>query len=158
MEPSSPRLDVQGGTFVSIPSAFPDADEGFVNALKLEFRPFFSEAVTDPLNIQTSFGTDKCLIDFKAINASALDGEKLAIDCEILARVAREQPERLQDLIAAQQKPGGFSEAASIASELGLTEPAALAAGGGLLFLLVAALILAAAGCEHCHASHPRHD
>lgn len=155
------RAVPQGGTFLSVPSAYPDADEGIRNALKLEFRPFVSPenySASGPPQVRTSFASDKCLIDFMAIDPSALDGEKLAIDCEILARVAREQPDQVRRLIAAQQQPGGFTEAAAIAGEIGLTESSARAAGGGLLWLVIIAVVLAADSCEHCHASHPSHD
>jgi hypothetical protein len=147
----------EGGTFVSVTSAIPDADKGIRDALKLEFRQFVDESVntSDPLGIKTSFATDRFLVDIAAIDADAIDAKKLAKDCEIVARVVTGQPERIRDLVAAQQKPGGFTAASKIASELRLTEAAASDAGGGLLWLLVIAVAVMAGSCEHCHAGHP---
>lgn len=148
------------GSFVSVPSAFPLADEGLKNALKLGFETLFSEDSSHPLNLETRFYTDVILIDLGAVAPSALDPQKIINDCDLVKRVASTYPDQLRQLVTELQagSVSGIERAEKIAKEIGLTEEASVKAGGGLLGLLIAGAIgLIAGGCAGTkHAEKPR--
>jgi hypothetical protein len=151
----SPRTSLSPtGSFVSIPEAFKDVDEGLKHVVKLEFRTAFSEKSTQLLNLETIVSTDRVLFDLGAVLPSALDSKKMARDCELLREAFLNHPEKIRQLVEAFYSNGpqpDSSQALKIAEELGLTEELAIQNGGGFLPLIILGCILLAGGCfAHC--------
>lgn len=147
------------GSYVSVPGAFKDADEGVKHFLKMEFTTHLSDKSSDPLKLETGFSTDHVLLDFKGMVPSDLDSDKIVKDCDFLKEIALKHPEKLRQLAEAYtESPTGFKKAYAIAKEIGLTEESAVKAGGGVFWLVaIAALALMSGSCEHCHVGHPPH-
>ena len=142
------------GSFVAIPDAFPEADSGVQNAVKLEFKTVFS----DKNRIQTLFSTDRVLIDLAAVDPSKLDCKKIAIDCNLLKGIAEKHPDELRESLIALQTGGssGIQKAEKIMKNIGFTEETFTKAGGGFFFLvIVAAVALGAGGCATLNSNKP---
>lgn len=151
---STPRSHVStSGTFAAVPQAFEGADGSLAYALKPEFAAVPAPGDTSRTVLVTPF--DRALLDFGAVNLDDIDTAKIVRDCELLKKVAQNNPQELRQIIAALRTGAGDDEqAAALATvqRLGLTEAAAAQAGGGLLGLLLfggACLLLSCTA--HCN-------
>jgi len=135
------------GSFVSIPSAFPGADEGVKNVIKLGFTTSLSQDSEESIKVEVS--TNVVLLDLGAVVPEALDSRKLIRDCDLLKQAITNHPNALAEIVRELQKgtAEGVERANKIAKEASLTEKAALSAGGGFLFLVVIGAALLAGGC-----------
>ena len=140
------------GTFAAVPQAFAGADGSLAYAFKAEFAAVPAAGDTSRTVLITPF--DRALLDFGAVNLKDIDPAKIARDCELLGKVAQDNPEALHQIIGALGTNAGREErAAALATvkRLGLTEEAATQAGGGLLgFLLFAGAALLLSCSAHC--------
>ena len=136
---STPRSHVStSGTFAAVPQAFEGADGSLAYAFKAEFAAVPAARDTSRTVLVTPF--DRALLDFGAVNLDDIDTAKIVRDCELLKKVAQDNPEELRQIIAALRTGAGDDEqAAALATvkRLGLTEDAATRAGGGLLGLIL---------------------
>ena len=142
------------GSYVSVPGAFKGTAEGLKHFVKMEFGTRLSKETADPLGLDDFFSTDRLLLDFGAVDVSALDMAKIARDCDLLKEAVLKHPGKIRQLAEAQtESPSGYKKAVSILQEIGLTEESATRAGGGLFMLLVlVALVLIPGTCAHCAA------
>lgn len=134
------------GSFIAIPGAFPDADPGVRNAVKLEFATVFSKENV----VETRFSTDRVLVDLRAVDPASMDSKKLARDCDLLKEIAVKYPNELKECLIALQAGGvsGVEKAEEITKKIGLTEEKFAKDGGGFFFIVVIiALGLGAGGC-----------
>ena len=140
------------GTFAAVPQAFEGADGSLAYAFKPEFVAVPATGDASRPVLVTPF--DRALLDFGAVNLNDIDTAKIVRDCQLLQKVAQDNPEELRQILAALRTGAGREErvaALATVKRLGLTEEAATQAGGGLLGLLLfggACLLLSCAA--HC--------
>ncbi len=141
------------GSFVAVPDAFPAADPGVRNAVKFEFTTVFS----DEHRLQTLFSADRVLIDLAAVAPSKLNFEKLAVDCDLIKKIAGKYPDELRECLIALQTGGssGIQKADDIAKKIGFTEDNFAKNGGGFFFLAVVAIAVLAGGCATLNSNKP---
>src|SRR3954451_14061526 len=157
-----PRMRNQvsaSGTFLSVPGAFEGAPEGLVHGPKLEFVST-TRMDTGPDNrprqtFSTTVQGDRALLDFGAVDPTAIDYHRVERDCELLMEAIHDHPEALEQAIATLCGPSRtkaeMNAAAQALREIGMTEQAAVAQGGGWVAIAVVAIaVLVLAGCEHC--------
>jgi hypothetical protein len=148
LKPPSGRLSIPSpGSFLSIPSAFPGADEKVKNVIKLGFTTSFSQDTEEKIKVEVL--TDVVLLDFGAIVPEALDASKIIRDCDLVKQAVTKHPDALTEIVKELQTgtTEGVQRANMIARKASLTEEDALKAGGGLFFLVVVAAALLAGGC-----------
>jgi hypothetical protein len=141
------------GSFVSLPEAFPGADEAVKLAPKIELCVARFEDSKRPLEIDILMRPHTLLVDLEAVNAGGFDVEKLVRDCDALKEVALAHPEKLRGILAAFAADAPHEkmlDAAKVAEELGLSEEVMTKKGGGLLWLLVIVAAVALSGCKGC--------
>ncbi len=134
------RSDVQVGSFVSMPEAFPGADDAVKYAPKLEFRVRRSDVGENPPRVVPVLQPYRLLVDLEAVDASRFDARKLARDCELVKAAALSDPEKLRSILAAFAEGKSEEEirrAARAVVDLGLDEEQVVKAGGGLIWLVV---------------------
>jgi hypothetical protein len=141
---SSERSVVTPGGFVSFPEEFRAAPADLRNVVKVLHRPALRK---NALGLE--FSSDAVLLDFSEVEADSLNVDALIVDCELVARAARDNPEELRELLRQMQAgtDDGVQRALEITNRLGLTEDIALRQGGGFLFLVVLGVALLAGGC-----------
>ena len=142
------------GSFVSMPDAFPEADNEIRNAPKMEFTTEYSSAN----RIQSYFSTDKLLVDLAAVDSAQINFDKMAADCDLIKDVIARFPVEIQQCLVELQS----GEAASIRkvdellNKIGLTEKRFADNGGGLLWLLLPVVIGAlGSGCTGANSNKP---
>lgn len=135
------------GSSVSVPSAYPTADKGVIQALKLEF----TVGRSDSGELRPEYSTNVALIDFDAIDANSFDAEKIIADCDLLKGIATNYPEELKSIISGLKE--GTQEAVDrglqLANRIGLKEENEISNGGGFLFTVIViggGLLLAGCG------------
>jgi hypothetical protein len=135
------------GTFLSMPPAFLEADEGIRNALKFEFKNSFSQDTDEKIKVEVS--TDVFLFDLGAIVPEALDPNRIICDCDLVKQAVTKYPGAIAEIVRELQTgtSAGVEKANKIAQEASLTEEAAIKAGGGLFFLIAVGAALLAGGC-----------
>ena len=133
------------GGFISFPAEFKDAPPDLRNVLRIIHRP----AVRDGA-VGLEFSTDAMVVDSSGVDADLFNADAVAVDCDLIKRIATESPAELQQLIKEMQRgtSEGIQRAVEITENIGLTESAAVKAGGGFFFIIVIiALGLGASGC-----------
>jgi hypothetical protein len=137
-------IAVTGG-FISFPAEFRDAPPDLRNVLKIIHRP----AVRDGA-VGLEFATDAMVVDSSNVDADLFNTDAVAVDCDLIKRMALEYPAELRQLVKEMQRgtSEGVHRALEITERIGLTESSAVKAGGGFFFLIVViALGLGASGC-----------
>ena len=133
------------GGFISFPAVFKDAPPDLRNVLRIIHRPVVKDGA-----IGLEFSTDAMVVDSSAVDANLFNADAVAVDCDLIKRIATESPAELQQLIKEMQRgtSDGIQRALEITEKIGLTESAAVKAGGGFFFIIVIiALGLGASGC-----------
>src|SRR5579864_2112093 len=126
-------IAVTGG-FISFPSEFRDAPPDLRNVLKIIHRPAVRDGAAG-----LEFATDAMVVDSSNVDVDLFNTDAVAVDCDLIKRMAIEHPAELRQLIKEMQR--GTSEsvhrALKITEMIGLTESSAVKAGGGFFFLIV---------------------
>lgn len=141
------------GSFISLPEAFEGADENVIYAPKIEIRTQKFDDSKHPLGFEHVMYPHNLLIDFEALNAKALDINKLIKDCELIKETAEKHPEELKFILGSFAQDAPHEEmlkADELVKKLGLSEEVVTKKGGGLLWLLVIAAALAMSSCKGC--------
>jgi hypothetical protein len=131
--------------FISFPAAFLDAPPDLRNVLKIIHRPTVRDGA-----VGLEFATDAMVVDLSSVDADLFNANAVAVDCDLIKRLALEYPAELRQLIKEMQRgtSEGVHRALEITERIGLTESVAVKAGGGFFFLIVViALGLGASGC-----------
>lgn len=155
-----PRTQVgTDGVFLSTPAVFDGTAAGLRHAFKMQFTPTASRHDEDGGGGRTAIGTafamDRALLDFGAVQPSAVDLARAGRDCELLGEAIRKHPEVLTqalDLVTGGRADvDGIRSAAGALQGIGLTERQAYQNGGGIIALLaLAAAALLIEGCDAC--------
>ncbi|MGA5171172.1 MULTISPECIES: hypothetical protein [Streptomyces] len=144
------------GTFVAVPTAFPQLDPRVQGFLKMPFMN--SHAPNDhPLKQRTTFDPSVMLCDFQGVDPKAMDFSTVARDAKILASAVQRDPEgirRAMSIMGQRQVTAKDLETVTdILEPLGLTEAASVREGGGLWPVLILAALAVGASCSaHCSA------
>jgi hypothetical protein len=141
---NTPPVAIPGG-FISFPAVFRDAPPDLRNILKIIHRPTVRDGA-----VGLEFATDAVAVDLSDVDASLFNTDAVAVDCDLIKRMALESPAELRQLIKEMQRgtSEGVHRALEITEKIGLTESAAIKAGGGFFFIIVViALGLGASGC-----------
>jgi hypothetical protein len=153
------RSSVQvGGSFFSLPEAFPGADDAVKYAPKFEFRANKRVNGNQPLQFEAVLQPNHILLDLAAVDASGFDARKLIRDCELVKQAAEAHPDKLRAILASFAEGTTDKEirrAAQTVAELGLDEEQVTKAGGGLIWFVV---IGAAALLGSCRCPSPQTD
>jgi len=141
------------GTFVSFPEAFPTADVRIVDGLKFQVKFHKSLSKENAIKFDAVFDASRMLLDFDAVDVSAINTETLIRDCEIVKDAISQHPKRFMEIVSTfANKNSSISEIIEsfrVLKELGLSEDQITEKKGGFFFLIVALAILAS-GCAHC--------
>jgi hypothetical protein len=154
--PKKLRQAVSGtGSFISLPDAFPKADEAVKYAPKIELQVGRFDDATHPSKADFFMLPHHLLVDLEAVDHQAFDFKKLAQDCDILKAVAQSNAEDLRTMLAAFSADAPHDrilDADKIARRLRLDEAQVSERGGGMILLLIAVaciLLSCGKGCAH---------
>ena len=140
---------LQYGSFIPIPSAFEIADKGLRNAIQFEFKIRSNKESKNPLNLESVFYTDRCLVDFSCVNPHSIHADKIAKDCDYIKQIVSEHPEELAKMIKELQN-GEIDRGYELAEKIGMTEDDCVRAGGGAIGLVIVLLaVIVLGGCGH---------
>jgi hypothetical protein len=159
----STTLRTVASGFVAVPTAFGGTHDSNVNALKIQLVPKVvirhkpGEDVKQVVELEAI--THRALIDFTAVDVSAIDYNRLQRDCDILKGALsthRGEFEQVLKLVCSgTATPQMMKSAAASLANAGLTEQAFEEKDGGMIGLILAAVaimlaavaIMLAAGC-----------
>ena len=143
------------GSFISLPDAFPKADEAVKYAPKIELQVGRFDDATHPSKADFFMLPHHLLVDLEAVDHQAFDFKKLAQDCDILKAAAQSNAEVPRTMLAAFSADAPHDrilDADKIARRLGLDEAQVSEKGGGMILLLIACaciLLSCGKGCAH---------
>jgi len=143
-KPATTPVAIPGG-FISFPAAFPAAPPHLRDVVKIMHRPTVRDGA-----VGLEFSTDAVVVDASGVDVDLFNADAVAVDCDLIKRMALEFPAELRQLVEEMQRgtSEGVQRALKIAHRIGLTEQAAVEAGGGFFIILVIiGLGLGAAGC-----------
>jgi hypothetical protein len=146
------------GAFLSVPAAFEGGDASVTHAIKMEFATTIQKPDSSEFSFETTFSTDRMLVDFGAVLPGSIDLKRIERDCDFIKMIVQQNPSAIQTLLAAVAgenggEPSQILEASRLMQKVGFTERAAHEEGGGFIpLLIVAAAALFVAGCQSCTA------
>ncbi len=151
-------------SFVSMPAAFPGADEAIRHAPKFEVQTVASTDSDHPLGIEHVLYTHHMLLDLEEVDIKNFRPEALMRDCELLMNAAREHPEELRSILGAYQAGRPDEEiltASRKVRELGLDEASVAERGGNFILAAIVVGAVLLSGCQAtCHGKvkkDPKH-